>query len=86
MIKRFNEMITENMDETIYKIYTSKDGIIEFKKSDLNILRNNIFLFPYNFIKQYESLQNNLEIKVNFNDMFVYIETSNGDGAEYKIF
>lgn len=89
MIKKFSEMnkINENMDNKTYKIYTSQDGVIEFTKSkDLNSLRDNKYMFSFNFLQQYQSLQNHLEVIVDMNKMFVFIETSNGDFAEYKIF
>jgi len=89
MIKKFNEMnkINESNDTGVYHIFTSQDGVIYFDISkDLNSLRDNKYMFSFNFMQQYQSLQNHLEVIVDLNKMFVFIETSNGDSAEYKIF
>ena len=72
--------------EKVYEIYTSCDGVIEFKLKDLEPIGDNKYFFNFEFNQNYNSLTNHLCVLVNLNDMFIYIETSNGDSSEYKIF
>ena len=71
-----------------YKIYTSADGIIEFDDSDLEPYgdEEDIFFLNANFRGNTTSLSNVLEVTFDKNLMFIFIETGNGDFAEYKVF
>ena len=69
-----------------YKIYTSKDGIIYFTMDDLEHMDGNRYWFNFDFRVEYQTFQNQIEIIADLDKMFVFIETSNGDFAEYKIF
>jgi len=71
-----------------YKIYTSRDGEITFGRNDLLPLKmsGNKFGFRFSFKGKYRSLGNHLDVTVDLDDMFIHIETNNGDYAEYKIF
>jgi hypothetical protein len=71
-----------------YKIYTSADGIIEFNDNDLEPFGDeaDTYFFNLKFKDQFDSFSNKQEVKVDLDRMFVFIETANGDFAEYKIF
>jgi len=76
-------------EKQTYKIYTSRDGIIEFDDNDLEPYgydEIDLFFFNMEWKDKFDSFNSAIEVKFDKNEMFVFIETDHGDFAEYKVF
>jgi len=82
---RDNELVSKPVT---YKIYTSAHGIVEFDDSILKPYgkEENKFFIDREWREQLNIFNSAMDVVFDKNQMFIFIETYNGDFAEYKVF